>query len=376
MINGAPLRTGSLLGDRFILEEEIGRSDMGTVFRARDLRKDEARDSDSRVAIKVFNEEFTRQPNAVRALVREARKAQGITHPHIARVHDVVRDELNLYFVMEPLDGDSLDRVIQRTAGVGVGFEKALKIIRDVCQAMSHAHGRSILHTGFKPESVLLTRRGVVKVLDFGIARAVSRGDWASNLLALYDSGALDTLTPAYAGCEVTEGKEPHVKDDIYAIACVFYELLTGKHPFRGLSAEQASKVNLRPTRPAMLSRSQWRVLRNALEFRRDARPASASQFLEGLVPKRNSALADFGWSLAATVVIGGVLSAMYMTHRTQTASPAPASKTTLQIESSRPQLQDSNSQSVNSLANLSGARNSRISQQSKLAPTSLARGI
>lgn len=376
MTNVAPLKTGSLLGDRFILEKEMGRGDMGTVFRARDLSKDDARDSDSRVAIKVFHEEFKRHPNAVRALVREARKAQGLTHPNIVKVYDVVRDESNVYFIMEPLEGDTLDRVIKRTAGVGVGFEKALKIIRDVCQAMSHAHGRSILHTGFKPENVLLTQRGVVKVLDFGIARAVSRGDWASTLLALYDPGALDTLTPAYAGCEVTEGKEPDVKDDIYAMACVFYELLTGKHPFRGLSAEQASKANLHPTRPAMLSRSQWRVLRNALQFHRDPRPASALQFLDGLVPKRNSAVADFGWSLAATVVIGGALSAMYMTHRTHAVSAAPAPKTTLQSESLRPQLQESNSQSVNSLANLSGARNSRISQQSHLAPTSLTQDI
>jgi eukaryotic-like serine/threonine-protein kinase len=361
-MNGKSLGTGSFLGNRYILEEEIGRGSMGAVFKARDLHREAAHDAETRVAIKVLNQEFQSHPNAVRALVREARKAQGLTHPNIVKVYDVVRDESNVCIVMELLEGESLDRVIKRTAGAGMGFESALKIIRDVCQALSHAHGRSILHTGFKPENVFLTQRGVVKVLDFGMARAVSRGDWASTLLTLFDAEALNTLTPAYAGCEVSEGKEPHVKDDIYAIACVFYLLLTGKHPFRGVSAEQASKADLRPARPSMFSRAQWRVLRNALEFRRDRRPTSVSQFANSLVPKRSSPAADFGWSFAATVAIGSIALAVYVTYRTPVATAAPASETPVQIESAqRPQLQKPSSPVVSSLASLNGARNSAM---------------
>jgi serine/threonine protein kinase len=335
MSDGAFPRTGSLLGNRYLLEEEIGRDCTGTLFRARDLRKEEAQDPESCVAIKVLHEQLMRHPNAVRSLVREARKAQVLSHPHIVKVHDVVRDESNVYFVMENLDGGSLDGLIHRTSGTGVGFDQALKIIRDVCQAMSHAHGRSILHTGFSPENVLLTDRGAVKVLDFGIARAVTPGDWASTLLTLFDASALDTLTPAYAGCEVTEGAEPHVKDDIYAIACVFYELLTGKHPFRGLSAEEAARAGVRPIRPVALSRAQWRVLSSALEFRRDGRPATVQQFVDGLAPKKQkSPMAEFGWSCAATVVIGGALLAVYMTYRTPQAGNAPASDSTPEVRS------------------------------------------
>lgn len=364
MSDGVTLRTGSLLGDHFILEAEIGRGLTGAVFRARDLRKNEAHDADSRVAIKVLHEDFKRHPNAVRALVREARKAQGIAHQNIVKVHDVVRDDSNAYIVAELLEGESLDRLMQRTAGVGIGFDQALKIIREVCQAMSHAHGRSVLHTGFKPENVFLTRQGAVKVLDFGIARALSRGDWASNVLTLFDASALDTLAPAYAGYEVTEGEEPHVKDDIYAIACVFYELMTGRHPYRGMSAEQASKAGLQPARPIALPRAQWRVLRNALEFRRDRRPASALQFAQALVPKRSSPAKDFGWSLAATVVIGGALLAVYMTYRTPVVSAAPGSEITRQVESASSQSPSARTAT------------SRISQQSNLAPASITPGL
>jgi len=343
MTNSVPLAIGSFVGNRFILEEQIGHGDLGAVFRARDVRKEETRASHSHVAIKILSEEFERHPNAVRALLREARKAQGLAHPNIVTVHDVGRDGSGVHMTMELLEGDSLDRVIERVEGVGVGLEEALRIIRDVCDAVSYAHEHGILHTDFKPANVFLTRQGIVKVLDFGIARAVRRGDWVDSLLTLFDSGALNGLSPAYAGYEVTEGKEPDVRDDLYAIACVFYELLTGNHPFARHSAEEASKANLRPLRPAKLSRSQWRVLRNALEYRRDRRPASVLQFAQGLAPKPNALMVYFGLAAAAGVAIVGVLAAMQlMSNRGHAVNAARAPANTSKAESVTPSLRDS----------------------------------
>jgi serine/threonine protein kinase len=342
MITSVPLVTGTLVGNRFILDERIGRGDLGAVFRARDLRKLEARDLNPRVAIKIFHEEFRRHPNAMRVLLREARKAQGLSHPNIVKVYDFDRDGPTVYMTMEHLEGESLDRVIKSGGGVGLGFDEALRITRDVCDAMSYAHASGILHTDFKPANVFLTHKGIVKVLDFGLARAVRREDWADRLLTLFDSGALNALSPAYSGCEVTEGMEPDVRDDIYAIACVFYELLTGKHPFDGSSAEEASREKRVPVRPANLSRSAWRVLSSALEFRRDRRPASAMDFLEGLLPRRKAPVMYLSLTAAACVAIVSMLAVMHvMTYRAHAVSAALASDNASQIEAVMPWLRE-----------------------------------
>jgi serine/threonine protein kinase len=343
MTSSAPLGPGSLVGNRFIFEEQIGRGGMGTVLKARDLRKEEAGDGESRVAIKILNEEFKRHPNAVQALQREARKAQRLAHPNIVTVFDFDRDGPDVFMVMELLQGESLDRVIKDAAGIGVGFEEAFRIARGVCDAVAYAHERGIVHADFKPANVFLTREGVVKVLDFGIARAVKRREHSDdNPHTLFDPGTLNALTPAYAGYEVLEGQEPDVRDDIYAIACVFYELLTGKHPFNKLSAEDACKANLRPARPAKLSRTQWQVLRSALEFRRDHRPASAAAFLEGLRPKRKAPLLYFGLAAAASAAIAVMLIVMHtMTSHDRAVSAALLSQDRSRIEAVMPWLQE-----------------------------------
>ena len=342
MTNRVPLGTGSIVGDRFVFEEQIGRGGMGTVFKARDLRKEEARDADSRVAVKILNEEFKRHPNAMQALQREARKAQSIAHPNIVTVYDFDRDGPDVYMTMELLEGVSLDRVIKDVEGLGVGFKEALRIMGGVCDAMSYAHDRGIVHADFKPANVFLTREGTVKVLDFGIARAVKSVGRADGPHTLFDPGELGALTPAYAGYEVIEGQDPDVRDDIYAIACVFYELLTGKHPFNRLSAEDASKANLSPARPRGFSRLQWQVLRSALEFRRAPRPASAAALVQGLTPKRKAPAVYFGLAVAASVVIVAMLAMMHVTtYRDRAVSSALVSDDAARIESVMPWLQE-----------------------------------
>src|SRR5215472_5194913 len=107
------LQPGSVLKNRFILEAPIGRGGMGTVFRARDLRKEEAQDRNPHVAIKVLNDDFKEHPGALQALQRESRKAQQLAHPNIVTVYDFDRDEGNVYMVMELLQGIPLDRLIK-----------------------------------------------------------------------------------------------------------------------------------------------------------------------------------------------------------------------------------------------------------------------
>ena len=301
---GVPLGPGSVIKERFVLEEQIGRGGMGTVFKARDLRKEEAQDRNPYVAIKILNEEFKRHPQSLQALQREARKAQKLAHPNIVTVYDFDRDAANVYMVMELLEGESLDRLIKRSEGSGLVAKEALRITRDLCRAMAYAHEQGIVHADFKPANAFRTKEGTVKVFDFGIARAVKLGDQEGVAHTVFDPGTLGALTPAYASTEVIDGADPEAADDVYAIACVAYELLTGRHPYNRMAPNQARAANVLLTPVPGLSRRQWRVLQRSLEAPRDQRPATAMKFLEAMFPLRSSPAIYFGAVAAGVAVL------------------------------------------------------------------------
>jgi serine/threonine protein kinase/uncharacterized protein YciI len=351
--NSAPLVTGDVVKGRFVLEEELGRGGMGIVFKARDLRKEEAQDRNPFVAVKLLNEEFKRHPESLKALQRESRKAQSLAHPNVVTVYDFDRDGSNVYMVMELLEGESLDRLIKRMRGTGVETAEALRIVRDICRAMAYAHERGIVHSDFKPANTFLTREGVVKVFDFGIARAAKRADNSSGSVTLFDPSTLGALTPAYASCEMIEGLEPDARDDVYAIACVAYELLTGSHPFDRKSAVQARDAGLVAKAPQSLSRVQWRALQRGLAFQREARSASALELLNGLLPPKRSPAVVIGAAAAvvAVIVIAAVVVPNQITrYRDQSRAAALASGSAARIEPVLPQLRTMDSAQRNAV--------------------------
>jgi serine/threonine protein kinase len=340
--NAVALAVGSIIKERFILEDELGRGGMGIVFKARDLRMEEAQDRNPYVAVKVLNDEFKRHPESLKALQREFRKAQSLAHPNVVTVGDFDRDGGNVFMTMELLEGEPLDQVIKRVQDRGLEKREALRITRDICRAMAYAHERGIVHSDFKPANAFLTRDGVVKVFDFGIARAARAGDRGSGTVTLFDAGTLGALTPAYASCEMIEGLEPDVRDDVYAIACVTYELLTGRHPFDRKSAEQARSTGLVPARPAGLSRQQWAALRRGLAFRREQRCATAIELLNGLLPPKRSPSFYIGVSavvLAAVVIAIVVVPAEIRRYEQQRWLAALRSGSPARIESVLPVL-------------------------------------
>ena len=263
---GAPLYPGSILRDRFVLVEELGRGGMGVVYKAYDRSRGDVKER--YVAIKVLNEEFKRHPLAVRSLQREARKAQKLAHPNIVGVHDFDRDGGNVYMVMEYLSGRSLDQVLREDGQRGIPAGPAREIIKGLAAALSYAHEQDIVHCDFKPSNAFLLRDGKVKVLDFGIARAApsvaEKGD-----TTLFDAGDLGAISPAYASIELLQREQPNVRDDVYSFACVSYELLTGCHPYQRLDAARAYQAGLQPRRLGKMSRRQWRALKRGLAFRR-----------------------------------------------------------------------------------------------------------
>jgi serine/threonine protein kinase len=333
---------GSVINNRFVLEESIGAGGMGTVFKSRDLRKVEAQDRNPHVAIKVLNEEFRRHPQALQALQRESRKTQKLAHPNIVTVYDFDRDGANVYMVMELLEGEPLDRLIRRNEGLGLGVKEALRLTQGICRAMAHAHEQGIVHADFKPANAFLTRDNVIKVLDFGIARAVQHTEPVSGVMTVFDPGTLGALTPAYAGCEVIEGEEPDARDDIYAIACVAYELFAGRHPFDRLSAEQARDAGLNPEAPRGLSKRQWRTLKRGLSFRREQRPKSVSEFFDGLRPLRRLPAvhaAAGGAAIAVVAVLIMLTSGQIEKYHQHSLARVLASADTNRIEPLLPEL-------------------------------------
>jgi len=273
---------GDTLNGRFVLEECLGVGGMGTVYKALDLRKLEASDRKPYIAIKVLNMQFAAHPKSLMALQREARKAQQLAHRNIVTVYDFDRDGSTVYLTMEYLSGKSLNRVLRAPDFEGLPYAKALPIITGMGRALAYAHERGFVHCDFKPANVFLTDRGEVKVIDFGIARGFQQpADDADQ--TVFDPGSLGGMTPAYASPEMFEHRDPDPRDDIYALACVTYELLTGKHPYNRLSATEARGRNLKPVQPTSLSRSQWKALRQGLSFDRATRTPTVTRFLAGL---------------------------------------------------------------------------------------------
>jgi hypothetical protein len=304
---GAPVErmkgVGDTLNGRFVLEECVGFGGMGTVYKALDLRKLEASDRHPYIAIKVLNVQFQGHPKSLIALQREARKAQTLAHPNIVAVYDFDRDGAMVYITMEYLPGKSLSQLLRAPDFRVPPFDEAMKIVSGMGRALAYAHERGFVHCDFKPANVILTETGGVKVIDFGIARVFQKAEEDSDV-TVFDPGSLGALTPAYASPEMLESREPDPRDDIYALGCITYELLTGRHPFNRMSALQAREAGLRPQRPPGLGHRQWRALRNALALRREARTPTVNGFLKEIGAReprrRRQALISTGAVLAA----------------------------------------------------------------------------
>jgi hypothetical protein len=285
--SAAAFGPGYRLRGRYLLDELIGQGAMGQVWRAKDLLGEEARDRNPYAAVKVLNSDFEAHPDAFVALHREAARAQKLAHPNIVTVYVFDRDDLSgrAFIAMELLEGKPLDRVIREAGPQGLPRERALPIIRGMAEGLAYAHRQGIVHSDFKPANVFLTREGVAKILDFGIARAVQAADpGAVAPASAADDTGFQGYTPAYAAPEALTGNaEPSTAEDVFALGIVAFELVTGQHPFQRKSALEAQTEHLQ--RPALrgLNRRETRAIERALDFDPAKRPPNASAFLREL---------------------------------------------------------------------------------------------
>ena len=317
------ITVGSTLKERFIIEEEIARGGMGVVYRARDIRKVQYEDRNPHLAIKVIGEECKSHPDSFIALQREAGKAQMLAHPNIVTVYDFDSDGDTVFMTMEYLEGESLQHLFLRQGTSKLPTEQALNIIDAIGQGLAYAHQKGIVHCDLKPGNIFLTKDNNVKILDFGIARAAMHPEQFHQDATRFDPASLGALTPAYASCEMLENARPDARDDIYALACVAYEMLLGRHPFRKMPADVARDNKLKPAPIKGLTKQQWKVLSQGLAFEREKRPDTVTQFVDGLRgTKPTSGHTRRGKVMTALITL--TLSAALGTYAYQTKLIAP----------------------------------------------------
>jgi eukaryotic-like serine/threonine-protein kinase len=211
------------LRDRYVLERELGRGGMATVYLARDLKHDRL------VALKVLHHDLAATLGPDRFL-REIKLAARLQHPHILSVHDSGESAGQLWFTMPYVEGESLRERLKREAQLSV--DDAVQITREAAQALDYAHQHGVIHRDIKPENILLTKDGNVLVADFGIARALGADEQLT-------ATGLSVGTPAYMSPEQAAGERTvDARSDVYSLACVLYEMLAGEPPFTGPTAQ------------------------------------------------------------------------------------------------------------------------------------------
>jgi serine/threonine protein kinase len=309
---GIPFGHGYRLRGRYELDEMIGQGAMGQVWRAKDLLGEEALDRNPYVAVKVLNSDFEARPDAFIALHREATRAQKLAHPNIVTVYVFDRDEESgrAFVAMELLEGRPLDRVIRQGGASGLSREQAMPIVRGMAEGLAYAHRKGIVHSDFKPANVFITADGTPKILDFGIARAVQVADRAAGIPvpdSLRDDSGFQGYTVNYAAPEALSGAAPSTSEDVFALGIVAYELVSGRHPFKRMSALEAQAANIE--RPALrgLKRRECNVIEKALSYDPAQRFADAAAFLRQLqgVPIIQQALVA---AVGVLVIAAGIL--------------------------------------------------------------------
>jgi tetratricopeptide (TPR) repeat protein/TolB-like protein len=210
------------LRDRYVLERELGRGGMATVYLARDLKHARA------VALKVLRPEVGAELGVER-FSREIRIVAQLQHPHIVPVLDSGGSGADLWYAMPFVQGESLREKLVREGQLGI--EEALAIAAEVADGLDYAHRHGVVHRDIKPENILLAD-GHALVADFGIAHAVGRADGQTLTQAGTGIG-----TPAYMSPEQAAGEPVDARTDVYALGCVCYEMLAGEPPFTGPSA-------------------------------------------------------------------------------------------------------------------------------------------
>jgi serine/threonine-protein kinase len=300
-----------VLGERYEIGGVLGRGGMAEVHRGRDLRLGRE------VAVKVLRSDLARDPSFQVRFRREAQASASLNHPAIVAVYDTGEDRTATgatpYIVMEYVEGETLRDVLRREGRLDP--QRAMTLAADICGALDFSHRNGIVHRDVKPGNVMITPQGAVKVMDFGIARAVS------DSAATMTSTAAVIGTAQYLSPEQARGESVDARSDVYSMGCLLYELVTGAPPFTGDSPVSVAYQHVRedPRLPSSINPQIPRELdaillkamsknpanryQSAQEMRNDLLRALAGQRVEA-TPVMDDA--------EKTAIIGGPVAAAY----------------------------------------------------------------
>ena len=255
-----------LLSKRYRIERLLGVGGMGAVYRARDLLREQFGDPEPWIAVKTLNDSFAEYPDANALLYSEFALTSRLHHAHVVQLHGFHTDSScrRAYITMELLKGPTLDELISANPD-GMPWEQLQDIAVALLQALAYAHARGVLHGDLKPSNVMLAEDGL-RLFDFGLGQAA--GDKLPGLPRL-SRARIAAWTPRYAALELLEGQPLAAAADVYAVACVLYELSSGHHPFSRMTARQAKNMQQDKSleRPRDLPLHCWTALRQALAF-------------------------------------------------------------------------------------------------------------
>jgi serine/threonine protein kinase len=264
------IEIGRVLRGRYVLERRLGSGSKGTVFKALDRYRADLPEAQQYVAIKILHAAINdnNREKLLAKLRQEFHCVQMLSHRNIVNVFELDRDGDVDFFTMEYLDGELLSGVMARLHPLPLSRPQAWAIIREIGFGLEHAHARNVVHADLRPHNIMITRSGEVRILGFG-------------------ASTVSTMTPAYACCELLEGRPADPRDDIYALACLTYELLAGTHPFQRRRSTEARDLGIVPKRPAELGLRQWRAIVTGLSWHRAGRSISVPAWIKKLDTER-----------------------------------------------------------------------------------------
>jgi serine/threonine-protein kinase len=264
-----------LLVDRYQLERRVGRGGMGTVYVALDTSLHR------RVAVKLIRDDLFHVPGAAERFQREARAAAAFSHPNVVTVHDFGVTGTHAFLVMELLQGQTLRDMLRREEHLDCG--RALAILRDVSAAVEAAHRRHMVHRDLKPENIWLGSDGSsqsAKILDFGLATFLEPAGGEPGVRTNMTGGAV-LGTPLYMAPEQLRGDEPNPSWDLWALAVIAFEMVSGSHPFESAAAYDPRRRDAAvDPRLLHLPHGLPPFFARALALNRNARPQSAAVFV------------------------------------------------------------------------------------------------
>jgi serine/threonine-protein kinase len=335
------LSKGSLVAGKYRITEEIGRGGMGVVYKAEDTKL--AR----KVAIKVLPEIFTKDPERLARFEREARVLASLNHPNVAAIYGVEEADGRRYLVLELVEGENLAERLIRGA---LSLEETLDICRQIAEGLEGAHEKSIIHRDLKPSNVKITPERKVKILDFGLAKAlhdqVSEVDLSKSPTITADMTQPGVIlgTAAYMSPEQTKGKSVDKRADIWAFGCIVFECLAGKRAFPGDTVTECIAAILRgepdwDSLPADTPGNVRAVLRRCLQKdpnRRlrdigDARleiEAPVAYPSEAVTASRRFSVLWLGAGAVAMLLAGILVERLLIRHTPSASSPSVISST------------------------------------------------